>query len=64
MDKHVCDEQCVCPEDGLPMYYHAGSDRHACQLPECVNARGLDSEIDPLGWVLEQRRLRDFWTRQ
>jgi hypothetical protein len=32
---HRCDERCVCPTDGKPLYYAPASGQHACQDPEC-----------------------------
>ena len=39
---HRCDERCLCPADGLPMWYAPSSGQHACQDPDCVYARPGD----------------------
>ena len=42
---HLCDDTCVCPDDGLPLLYCPGTDEHACVNVECANGHGL-----PVGW--------------
>lgn len=44
MRAHKCDETCVCPVDGRPLYFHARSGEHACANPDCVNAHGMVSD--------------------
>lgn len=35
---HRCDERCLCPADGLPMWYAPSTGQHACQDPDCAHA--------------------------
>lgn len=39
---HRCDERCLCPADGLPMWYAPSTGQHACQDPDCQYARPGD----------------------
>lgn len=39
---HQCDERCVCPLDGKRLFYHRPTNTHACSLPGCANAHGLE----------------------
>ena len=35
---HRCDDDCVCPADGLQMLYSPTLGLHACQDPDCEHA--------------------------
>lgn len=37
---HFCDEQCVCPIHGTPLFYSPRGDEHACQGVACVHGHG------------------------
>lgn len=37
---HVCDERCVCPIHGTPLYYSRVGDDHACQDINCEYGHG------------------------
>lgn len=45
MRPHLCDEDCVCPEHGTPLLWHAPSAIHACQDPACRYAHGLEPRL-------------------
>lgn len=49
---HKCDERCVCPEDGLPLFYAPAIDDHACQDVECRYGHGLN-EVLLQEWVAQ-----------
>lgn len=67
---HKCDEKCVCPVDGKPLFYSTPHNEHACQDSDCVNAHGmvctLDhdpkpyAELDVSGW----QGIYSHWTGQ
>ncbi len=40
---HTCDERCVCPDHGTPMYYWPRGNDHACMEMTCRYAGGLAS---------------------
>lgn len=40
---HKCDERCVCPIDGKPLYYARSINEHACQSIDCRYAHGMES---------------------
>jgi hypothetical protein len=42
IDRHRCDDSCLCPIHGTPMLYAASTWLHACQDSDCVHAHGVD----------------------
>jgi len=38
---HRCDDSCVCPVHGTPLWYSQAADIHACQDPDCINRAGV-----------------------
>jgi hypothetical protein len=43
---HQCDDTCLCPEHGTPMWYHPASGDHACIDGTCPYARGVRAAPD------------------
>jgi hypothetical protein len=42
---HRCDDSCVCPIHGTPLYYWPAGDDHACQDPQCQHAHGVKDPV-------------------
>ena len=45
MMPHACDDGCVCPRHGTPLYYWPFGDDHSCQDYACPYARGIRAMV-------------------
>jgi hypothetical protein len=43
--QHRCDEECVCPIHGTPLFYWPHGDDHACQDIDCRYGHGMADEL-------------------
>lgn len=59
LERHRCDERCVCPDHHTQLWWGASQSLHACQDPDCRYAHGLENHSDYVPeWMTAERRPR------